>query len=353
MVFCLFSLLLLMIWLDRNRKIIVLSRNSNKQYKYSATNYIIFFTCALLAISALRAENIGIDTPSYLWVFMRGDYLGASLGSFSTETEVGFMLVQKICSITGIGFRGLIVICSIMAIIPVGIYILKNSENPFVSFYLYVCLDYYFFSMTGMRQSFAIGLCLIALSFIKKNKIIPFVIVVLIASSIHKTAIIFLPVYLLSKVKISRKHALLVVGAGSVFFVFKPYIRNILRSFARIDYSSMDTGGTGYYLLMVAILLVYFFLIDVEEENYSMNLSANMVIVATLLFPILQYNPTVLRLHYYYSIALIILIPNTLLRIRDGKIKFVISSVFFTVVLYYFVFYTMKNMGVLPYSFCF
>ena len=116
MVLCLFSLLLLMMWLDRNRKTIVLSRNSNKQYEYSATNYITFFTCVLLVISALRAENIGIDTPSYLWVFMRGDYLGASLGSFSTETEVGFMLVQKICSITGIGFRGLIIICSIVAI---------------------------------------------------------------------------------------------------------------------------------------------------------------------------------------------------------------------------------------------
>ena len=207
--------------------------------------------------------------------------------------------------------------------------------------------------MTGIRQSFAIGLCLIALNFIKKSKIIPFVITVLIASSIHKTAIIFLPVYLLSKVKIKRKHALLVVGAGGVFFVLKPYIRNILRSFARIDYSSIETGGTGYFLLMVAILLVYFFLIDVEEENHSMNLSANMVIVATLLFPILQYNPTVLRLHYYYSIALIILIPNTLLRIRDGKIKLLISSVLFTVAMYYFIFYTMKNMGVLPYSFCF
>lgn len=353
MVWVLFSILFIMYLLDTNKKTIVISgRNWNPAY--TSKNYVVFFTLVLVLVSAIRGDTVGVDTPSYLWSFLRGDYMNIMRSNLLSETEFGFLLIQKIVATMGLGFRSLLVFCSLLTIVPIGIYILNNSDNPFASFFVYITLDYYFFSMTGLRQSLAIGICILSLRFVKEKKLIWYLVLVLTACTIHKTAAIFLPVYFLSRLQIKRKHVITILCVGMLLFALKSPIRSIMRMFARIDYGAMNTGGTGYYLLMVAIVFVFLYLADTDaKRDSSINISLNMVIIAILLFPILQYNPTALRLHYYYSIALIILIPNTISRIRDSKIRFGIGTMFFVVSMYYFAFYTSNNMGVLPYSLCF
>lgn len=339
-----YSILGILYILDRKKVSICFSKNRVKKC-YSSKIYIIFFSLILILISSMRSYTVGIDTQSYLWRFSNQKFLYSDLYSLINENEFGFSLVMQFFSITDFGFRGLLIFSSIVAIVPVSMYIYRYSVNPFASFFFYITLDYYFFSMTGIRQSMAIGMCLIALLFIEKNKVFSFFMIIL-ACTIHKTAMVFFGIMFLQFN--SKPNIIKIVLIGIALYFSKSFIQPFIRTFARIDYASLDTGGYGFYILMLTVTFIY--LLIVSKETKRINLNINMLLIAIWLYPILQYNPSVLRLSYYYSIPLIILIPNIISILKSLTIRYLVAFFYIAIALYYYIYYTSRTMGVLPYS---
>ena len=73
------------------------------------------------------------------------------------------------------------------------------------------------------------------------------------------------------------------------------------------------------FSLMLGLVYKRKFLIKDEINKYLFF----MIVAATILIPITQFHPAVSRLYFYYSIMLILYIPNILAVINDRAIRFI------------------------------
>mgnify|MGYP002621670292 CR=1 FL=1 len=336
-------------WVENNEYM------TNRDIHKKTLKPFIVISIYMVVLVAFRAVTVGVDTHSYLWMLDRQnvDSLKEAL-SFDYYSESGYKLIQYFALKSGCGIRGIIILEAFVFLLPILCFIYKYAENPFLSLFYFIALDYYFFSMSGIRQSMAIGICLIAFEMSQNKKALWFIALVLVATSIHSTAIVFLPVYFLGRLSIKKKYIYISIAIGTIVFILRKPISIFIRQYSRHYYADMDTGGSGMYLyLLLAALMLLLSSDEHWNEKVGQNAIAYMVIIAVILYPVLQFNPSLFRLHYYYSIASIVYIPNGLKKIPDTRIRLVGSLFFFLVAAYYFWAYTSRNMAVIPYSFGF
>lgn len=288
----------------------------------SIVPYIWIVSIALICISGLRGINVGIDTVGYYNSFnfkMTQSFFQIFEGA---EKEYGYKLFEYFVGRIFGEFQILLLLVAIFSVGTVSYLINKYSSNYLLSYILFVGLGFFTFGMSTIRQTIAIGFTLIAYEFIQKKQLKSFLITVIIASMFHITAVIFLPSYWLNKFKLNKKTSIFFIVMATVFIVFKDVIRDVLlNSFTASEYSSVATGGNKFYLFLVFSLILGVIyrksLLTENEHNKSLFF---MIVAAVFIMPITQFNPAVMRLYYYYSIFLIVYIPNILNAIKDKGI---------------------------------
>jgi hypothetical protein len=77
----------------------------------------------------------------------------------------------------------------------------------------YVTLGTMTFQLTGFRQAVAMGVCMLSVELAKSRRALPFLLLVLVAATFHRTAIVFLPAYFLIGRKPTFTSMTLAVGA--------------------------------------------------------------------------------------------------------------------------------------------
>lgn len=153
---------------------------------------VLFFVAVLMLIlfAGLRG-NIEPDYMNYKDIFRTS--------SFSTPTattiEPGYFYFNKIIYELGLQFQWVIFI---MAVLSVGIkaYFFKhNSPNFIFSLLLFYCSVYFLYDFIAIRQALALSVFLLALPYLIKRDIVKYFILVILASTIHISATILLPLY--------------------------------------------------------------------------------------------------------------------------------------------------------------
>lgn len=321
-----------------------------KSQQYGKVGFVLL-TAFFVVLIAGRNSLVGNDTSGYMYAFATKDHLTKVMEGFQA-TEWGYAFLQHVIRSSGGSFRCILVFEALIFVIPVAYMVFKYSRNPYTSLFLFFAFDYYLFGMTAIRQSIALGLCMLALEQAKRKKLIKFLLLVCVASTFHQTAMVFLPAYFLTKLSLNKKYLLLTMLVGLAVYVFKDQIRVFIRQFARIDYNEMPTGGTGMYVFLFTTVVLDAFYSNQGALTWESNdMFSNLMIVAVIMFPVLQYNPSIFRLHYYYSIAMIINIPNTIKKIPDPWLRFGIAVMYFVISCYYMTSYPLRTMGAVPYIF--
>lgn len=297
----------------------------------NSTSYIVIISTCLIIMLGLRGVNVGIDTPYYYNSFN-------SMAHFSLNEviqrniEIGFSVFQYIISRL---FGNFYIFNTIVAAMYVGVvsYIIKKySSNPVLSYLFFIFFGFYSFAMSATRQTLAITLTLIAFDFIRQRKLWKFIFFCLLAVSFHSSAIVFLPAYWFNKLKVNRKTLLLFLFIGVALIFLKDQVRMLLNSYARLQYSSIETGGQNMYIffvisLILGILYRKSFVLKSESNKYLLY----MIIATVILMPITQFHPAVMRLYFYYSIFQILYIPNLLYSIKDKAIRSIGSFLYVSV----------------------
>lgn len=100
-----------------------------------------------------------------------------------------------------------LVFIALLFMIPMAIWIYRNSSMPCLSFIIFSTLFYSFYAVTGIRQTIATSLVVfIGYEFIKKKKPIPFLILVFLSFFIHKSCVCFLPFVFFAYKKITWRY---------------------------------------------------------------------------------------------------------------------------------------------------
>lgn len=153
-------------------------------------------------LSGLRGMTVGADTIEYRRGFNRVNItswhriitdISAYIGGAEIK-DPGYALFVKIFQVFSTNYQLYLVFIAVLFMIPMAIWIYKNSSMPCLSFIIFSTLFYSFYAVTGIRQTIATSLVVfIGYEFIKKKKPIPFLILVFLSFFIHKSCICFLP----------------------------------------------------------------------------------------------------------------------------------------------------------------
>lgn len=203
----------------------------------------------------------------------------------------------------------------------------------------------------------ALSILMISVDFIQKKKTIPFILTVLLAASFHKTALVFLPAYFLTKIELNKKTFSIFMASAGALILSKGFIINIINQVIYKDYTPEKYADGGYsmlFLLLIAFIILYIFHDKLIQKKQSNFLFINMFMIAILIQIMALEIGTLFRVTQFYFFPMITLLPDGLqLEIFNPKIMKLLRYCVIIFFITYFVYCTFVHKGFQPYYFIF
>lgn len=268
---------------------------------------IAFFVVYILAV-CFRSVTVGADTANYTQYFETGTIVGWDqvYAYTGVDYEYGFKIYSALVSVFG-GAELFRAIAGLLAVVPLAVLYYKETESgPLCcAFFLISLLFELFFS--GIRQGLAIGMGMISFYFVKRHKLIPFLIIVALASTFHSSAIFLVLLYPLYHARITQKWVPGVLVAFLVIYLAKDILFSqiLLPMFGANyveGYSYLNgQSGQGSLAILFILLAVYScVMLDADKaDTHTLGLR-NILLFAAALHMFTTLNPVVCRLNYYF-----------------------------------------------------
>lgn len=151
----------------------------------------------LFVLVATMRYGIGYDYFNYERLYEQlGPMTAAQLVQDPVGKQfIGYSLVTHLLYRAGLDYRSLLLVINLLMTGVVLWFVKRYSPLPWMSLFFYLTLQFFAHSMNLFRQSIAATICLLAYPFLKKRKLLPFVLVVLLAAAFHTSVLFFLPFY--------------------------------------------------------------------------------------------------------------------------------------------------------------
>lgn len=199
--------------------IIVLFSQTQRKYTIRGRKRIVLFAFGIIIlIASLRKYTVGIDLEKYYYnsfiQFVNWDWKDVTRNTY----EPGYFFLNIFIGKLTDNPQVFIAVTSLMTFSVFGWFIYKNSDNVFMSTFIFITFSFWFMFMNIIRQALAIAIVLLAYDFLNRQslgkiKIPVFVVLVLIAASFHSSAILTLCLLPLHYLKFKRKE---IVGSIAV-----------------------------------------------------------------------------------------------------------------------------------------
>lgn len=299
---------------------------------------ILITAFSLVLFSGIR-YGVGIDFFSYF------EYLqDVRLGNI-TYVEPGFLLLEK--AVLAVGGREQLLFFTTAFLITYFTmkYIRYFSAMPILSCYLYMSMPiFYLASFNGIRQFLATALFAYSIRFLVERSLTRYLTVMTLAATFHVTAVLMIPLYFVMHKDLKIYHYLSII---MVYLLILPNISLLLSimhmSEKYVSDYYVNEGVNLKSLILLPLFLVFsFYKAKLSKKCEGYNVFLNMIFFSILLSvtPLFSSIPSVLitRLTTYFTIALIILIPNAILAIKNLYIKQVcfIAALLFPAIYYWF-----------------
>lgn len=170
----------------------------------------------------------------------------------------------------------------------------KYSEDYWFSIFLFIAsTDYLSWSFNGIRQFTAVVMVYAATPLILRKKYISSIIIILLASTIHQSALLMIPVIFIIQGKAWNKKTIICILASLAALVFVDQFTNILDSLLAetqyvnvvSDYKSWNDDGTNPIRVLVYSIPMILSLVGLkyirEEDNPVINMTVNASIITT------------------------------------------------------------------------
>lgn len=318
-------------------------KNNNNNKAKKALFVLTFFQ--MFFILTFRKHTLGADGEAYFNAFFRVKDISFqrifdfNMGSPIHSFERGFIFLNKLISLFTNNYTVYLGILSLLILLPIFVTIRNYSKLPIFSIFLYISLNFMHFSISGLRQALAFSIIFYACNFLIKRKNFKFLVTVLIASSMHNSALIFLIVPLIIKIPINNLYVLIYTTTFVTFFIFREQILHLL---TLLYYGSgRDAVNTESFNLLLVTTLLFYILLIYRKTILQKSPESKYLYGITSLAPILMIlntvSKTALRAANYFFIYMIILIPELLIRFeRKNRLVLFIAMLLFLFLYYYF-----------------
>ncbi len=350
-----------------------------KQKQRTILLYVMFLFIFL--VYALRSLSVGRDFAGYELIYR----LAAQRPLLDRDYvyfEGGYVLLQNVFAHAGAPFLVFLAFVDLVTLLPVLMVIHKYSVRPIFSTLIFICYIYFEFNMTAIRQGMATSVCILGLYAALESKrfgVLWYILFVLLAATIHRSALlclIVLPCFFLSNLSMFIGMLLFIASMSLAFrrqiLQFIGYLfHHSIRS------SSIYFGWNYVFLLIMGIVFLFFMpptkalarkigtistkssiykLIRTETDprqrrTYVTCLLTEIYSTGLMVYLILG-NDTVLRAAQYLLFPIWILIPYTVSSFRR-RVRIVSCLAFVVFFILFFVKNTLidNSFDIVPYRF--
>ncbi|WP_165046252.1 EpsG family protein [Adlercreutzia sp. ZJ138] len=284
-------------------------------------------------IAGLRADSVGEDTSTYhhyydvLWLLSLEDMWSpvAPLGGLY-QSSPGFYLLMKLCQLCGLSWQGFVFFESMLFCLALAYFVYHCCEDPLMGFSLYTAIFFSFMPLSAMKQSLAIALTLfVGYKFARDRRYVVFLLLVAIATTMHKSALFALPLGFLSNVPLNRK---VIAASVVVWMLLALFSRPILVAVNSVlafggDYSVSYVGSrTLVYLLGLGCIWIfalsrYRYVEEGKLDEYKFQVI--MLMVGLMCGALSMANSNAFRAAYYYIIVVVGLLPAAIGTYKKGS----------------------------------
>ncbi len=294
-------------------------------------NLVILISIQLFLILALRNPLLGVDNQVYLDGYNYISELSftdmiSRLNLIKTANlihpyafESGYVVLNWIVAFLGMDFHGFLIIHAAICVTVVGRFIYKYSDDPMMSMLMFLSLGFFTYLFGILRQTLAMTVFMLAIPFIRDRKPIKYFLMCLLAFTIHRAAIIVVPLYFIYNVKITKKRYIALGSALVTLLAVSPLLAKfviapILRVFGKTSYQ-LNFNLNMYILLMILIALMILIFASFDKlfvQNPKNNFLCWAFLLAIAIEIMGLYNDVIARAMYIPYIAVVALVPNVL-----------------------------------------
>lgn len=263
----------------------------------------------------------GNDVPTYeLWFWNFTEYKPFDFDSIvilSDKSEYGYVLINQLCK--PIGFWGMRAV--LFAFENYVIYQLVKRTVPreyyWLALFVYTFNPYFMIlSSSMMRQWLAMCIVILGFLYLEKRRWILYIALVLLASTIHRSSIICLPLVVLPYItyKFKKSHLILIIPALAAYYVFSGYVVQYVVGWLMTEdmytnyTDSMYSSGVG--IMAILHLLIYVFMFaNISQIDKEKRIYIAVLICFGLILPLYNFSGLASRLGFYFTVFTICAYP--------------------------------------------
>lgn len=295
-------------------------------------NICIIIGAFLFLISAMKDIDPQTDLIGYAQIYKRLRVVWSYRDVYEQWVggrlkDVLFYLVAEFFTRLGFSDQAWMAMISLFFGVAAAWFIYCNSAKPVLSLLLLMTLEYFRFTLTGLRQTTAMAVILMfSYQFILDRKPIKFILSVLVASLLHSSALLFLPAYWIASWKMGWRQLALVGGVGIVYWLFPNVFRWLLGKIAWTDsiasYVDRTVALSWAGFIIQACILAFCFMFR-NETNLTpyykwrrIDALINCMVVGLCLQMLATMIAEAFRMAYYYNLCVIAVVPNLVVENR-------------------------------------
>lgn len=299
---------------------------------------IILVTIPLVCVEGFR-YGVGTDFGNYYGMFKQMPaYKFIDIFDLTTmklgNTERGFTFLIWLIGKINSNPQFIVFITSLINILFVVYTLKKYSESYTFSIYLYITTMIYYSPFNALRQWIASVFLFWAIKYIIEGKWKKYLFCVLLASTIHISATIMLPMYWMTRAKPFAKKTIFIIVA---FILLSIFLGPFLGQFEEITegtrysaYSSISENDNGVNILRIAVaavpVIISFIFYKRFKEDKEANILINYSILNLLTLALSRRVTLIARFCMYFELYNLLLYPKFLkLFKRDEKYIFIFA----------------------------
>lgn len=316
----------------------------NKNIKF----YFICVSIFMIVIIGLRGILVGRDTLNYFYFYAKHQGISFMMALRADLPEKGYVLFQIIGHKLRLGFPGFNVLYAIVNVGILSYTIYKKSTMPWMSYFLYICLEFFILDMSMVRQRLAMSIVILAVV-TDKNKtwldFLKFFVLIYIASTFHNSAVVAYPIWFLKKISMNNLSIAVTICLIGIAYLARENIAAFLSEYATDVsekyemYGKIETGTAGMRLyMMIAVTLALGVFLQRFRKIPENGLPFYCLCMMLIIFPGVQGGGVLMRLYYYYYIFIILYVPNLVTALdpkKDMWIKILIIVLYLAVGIYF------------------
>ena len=322
-------------------------RFAQKQRGYKVPMYLAVLTFGYIIFWVGMRSGVA-DTRAYISMFeSQATSLSAipQYWEFSENKSPGFVTFNILFKhFISTDYHVWLMTIAILSGVPIMLILRKKSEYFFYSSFLFMTGIIFFWMLNGMRQFWAATIVFLFSDWIEERKTIPFINGVLLASTIHFTVLVMIPMYFIATAKPFGKKVMIFLMLLLLAVVFlEPFVGAMEDVLSETAYSgsteqfAQDDGVNPIRVLVMAVPPVIAFWgrkILERKENAFINICINMSVICAGIYFLGIFTSGILvgRLPIYFEIYNMILLPYLLKECfaeESSKIMFVLCTIGF------------------------